>query len=231
MTEFIIARHRVAIAGVVSDGLSGKPIAGAHLEITAKPAAYAKRLALLEADRSPAAKGVHGYDTVRTRTNGLFFFMDLPEGEYKLIGFVPKDARSGSANAQLPAAIRDAFQGQADTRYGEMRFDAVVSYAPEGFGKLAVLRLQPTGITGRVVASATKSAVLMAEVRIKGSGERTFTDAQGQFTIPGLRPNDKQPRIVQFRARGYRDQSLEVLVDKPGVCKRIADLELAREGG
>ena len=100
-----------------------------------------------------------------------------------------------------------------------------------GFGKLALLRLQPTGITGRVLTSANQNAVLMAEIRLKGSGEKTFTDAQGQYTLSGILPNERRQRTLQIRARGYRDESMEVMIDKPGTCKEVKDIRLVREGG
>ena len=74
MTDFTVARHRVAIAGLVLDGLSGKPISGAHLEITAKPAAYAEKLAWLKAGRAVQGLDAQSPDTITTRSDGLFFF-------------------------------------------------------------------------------------------------------------------------------------------------------------
>ena len=125
---------------------------------------------------------------------------------------------------------QDPFQSKGDKRYGKAQFDTAVSYGAAGFGKFTVLRLQPTGIKGRVVISANQTAVLLAEVRIKGSGERAFTDAEGQYTISGILPNDRRLRTVQVRARGYRDQSIEVMIDEPGTCTKLEDIRLVREG-
>lgn len=231
MTDFMTVRHRVAIAGLVLDSMSGKPIAGAHLEITAKPRAYAEKLALLKATQSARSMEREGPDTTRTRADGLFFFLDLPQGSYKLVGFVPKDNAHSGEPAATNGDRQDPFQWKGDKRYGKAQFSASVTYGPEGFGKLAVVRLQPTGIKGRVLALANQTPVLMAEVRMKGSGERTFTDAQGQYTISRIRPNERLKRTLQIRARGYRDQAIEVMIDTPGTCKKLEDIALVREGG
>lgn len=231
MTEFMVARHRVAIAGLVLDGISGKPIGGAHLEITAKPAAYAEKLAWLKDGRAVEGLEAQSPDAIQTRSDGLFFFLDLPEGSYKLVGFMPKKSMSTRALDLANGDPLDPFQQKGDKRYGKMQFDAAVSYGPEGFAKFTVLRLEPTGIKGRVVTSANQAAVLLAEVRIKGSGEKAFTDAEGQYTISGILPNERRKRTLQVRARGYRDQSIEVMIDKPGTCKKIEDIRLVREGG
>ncbi|MFZ0746404.1 MAG: carboxypeptidase regulatory-like domain-containing protein [Terracidiphilus sp.] len=230
MTDFMAARHKVAIAGLVLDGLSGKPIAGAHLELTAKPTAYEEKLSWLKAGRSVQGLKAQSPDTTRTRFDGLFFFLDLPEGSYKLVGFMPKKGVSRSPLGLANRDQQDPFQSKGDKRYGKAQFDAAVSYGPEGFGRLTVLRLQPTGIKGRVVTFSKQTAVLLAEVRIKGSGEKTFTDAEGQYTISGILPNERRQRTVQVRARGYRDQSVEVMIDKPGTCTKLEDIRLVREG-
>jgi hypothetical protein len=211
--------------------MSGKPIAGAHLEITAKPKAYAARLALLKEARSVQQMEWQSPDTTRTRADGLFFFLDLPQGSYKLVGFVPKENACSGAPSAAGADGQDPFQWKGDKRYGKAQFNASVAYGPEGFGKFAVIRLQPTGIKGRIVTSANKTPLLMAEVRMKGSGERTFTDAQGVYTISGIKPNERLKRTLQIRARGYRDQAIEVMIDKAGICQTLEDIVLVREGG
>jgi CarboxypepD_reg-like domain len=226
VADFITARHRVAIAGLVLDQITGKPLAGAQLEITAKPAAYAKKLELLRIGRAAL---VDRSGTTRTRQDGLFFFLDLPEGKYELVGFMS----TKRSNLEQPAKANgepDSLQWMWDKRYGKATFKASVSYGQESFDKLTVLHLGPTGITGRVLTSANNAALMMAEVRVKGSGERTLTDSKGEFTLSGIQPNERQERVLQIRARGYRDQSLPVMVDKPGSCKRLEDIKLVREG-
>lgn len=227
MSDWMEARHRVALAGLVVDAVAGKPIAGARVEITSKPAAYEKKLAMIEANLSKLGQKLEMPDATRTRPDGLFYFLDLPEGDYKLVAFVPNQsirARSAHRKGQ------DTFQARGDKRYGKAQVDAKVTYRPDALRKLPVLRLQPTGVMGRVMTSANKGAVLMAEVRMKGSGERTFTDGQGQYVLTGIQPNERAERILQVRARGYKEQAVPVLIDKPGTCKKLDDIRLAREG-
>jgi hypothetical protein len=232
VTNWMIARHRVAIAGLVVDGITNKPMAGAHVEIIAKPAAYERKLALLFASLEGPGADMERTDIARTRLDGLFYFLDLPEGRYKLVAFLPKNGLSSlSISGQKKERNDpDPFQSKGDKRYGKAQQDATVSYK-DGFRKLIVFKLQPTGVMGRVLTSSSKTAVLLAEVRVQGSGERTFTDAQGQYMVAGIQPNARAKRRLLVQARGYRTERLEVMIDEPGACKKIEDIRLTREGG
>jgi hypothetical protein len=156
----------------------------------------------------------------------LFFFLDLPEGDYKLVAFLPKGGLYTKPSNATGKRFEDSYDWMGDKRYGREQFDAKVPQSPNGFDRLAVIRLQPTGVTGRVVAAAAQSGVQMAEVRCKGSGERVFTDAHGQYMLAGIQPNTRMKRTLQVRARGFRDQSMEVLIDKPGDCTKAPDVSL-----
>jgi len=233
VTTWTIARHRVAIAGLVVDAGSGKPISGAHVEIVGKPAAYEEKLALLAASLADTGREteVERPDVARTRVDGLFYFLDLPEGRYKMIAFLPKEGLHTKSALSLKSDLaRDPYKAKGDKRYGKAQEEAVVSYN-DGLGKLVFFKLQPTGVTGRVIAAASKAAVLLAEVRVQGSGERAFTDGQGHYTVAGVHPNQRAKRRLLVSARGYRTEHLEVMVDEPGACKKIEDIKLSREGG
>ncbi|MBV8437904.1 MAG: carboxypeptidase regulatory-like domain-containing protein [Silvibacterium sp.] len=229
MIEFMIAQHQVAIAGRVLDAVTGKPVPGAHVEITQGAPGYTERLALLAEFGSSGGSTRTELGTTRTRPDGLFFFLDLPDGDYKLVAFLPKGGIYTKPPKEAGENSEDSFGWRGDKRYGKKQFDAKVPNGPGRLDRLAVIRLQPTGVTGRVVASANQSAVLMAEVRCKGSGERTFTDAQGQYTLARIQPNARQKRTLLVRARGYRDRPIEVLIDTPGVCKELPDVSLDTE--
>ena len=229
MTKFMEARHRVALAGLVLDAVTGKPLVRAHVEITTGPPKYLHTLTLLAEFESSDGTTSAELGTTRTRPDGLFYFLDLPEGDYKLVAFVPKGGLYTKPPDTPEKKFEDSYGWRGDKRYGKEPFDAKVFYGPNGFDRLAVIRLQPTGVVGRVVASANQSGVHMAEVRCKGSGERSFTDAQGQYTIAGIQPNARRKRILQVRARGFRDQTLEVLIDEPGACKRAPEVSLVAE--
>jgi hypothetical protein len=229
MTHFMVAHHQVAIAGRVLDAVTGKPIARAHVEITTGPPEYTEKLALLAQFESGDGAKPKNPGMTRTRPDGLFYFLDLPEGDYKLVAFLPKGGLYTTPPDTAGKTTEDSYDWRGDKRYGKEQFDASVSDGRNRFDRLAVIRLQPTGVMGRVVASANQSGVQMAEVRCKGSGERAFTDAQGHYTLAGIQPNARQTRMLQVRARGYRDQSMEVLIDTPGDCTRLPDVSLEAE--
>ncbi len=231
MTNWTIARHRVAIAGLVVNGVTGKPIPGAHVEIVGKPAAYEEKLALLAASLGSTGREMERPDTARTRADGLFYFLDLPEGRYKVLAFLPKEGLRVKNVLKIKTDREaDPYKLKGDKRYGKAQEDATVSYK-DGFGKLVFFKLQPTGVTGRVIGATNKTAVLLAEVRVQGSGERAFTDVQGHYTVAGVQPNQRAKRRLLVSARGYRTEHLEVMVDEPGACKKIEDIKLSREGG
>jgi carboxypeptidase family protein len=231
VTTWTIARHRVAIAGLVVDGATGKPISGAHVEIVGKPAAYEEKLALLAASLGDTGREIERPDAARTRPDGLFYFLDLPEGRYRVIAFLPKEGlRAKNVLKMKKDREGDPYKVKGDKRYGKTQEEVTVSYK-DGFGKLIFFKLQPTGVTGRVIGAANKAAVLLAEVRVQGSGERAFTDGQGHYTVAGVQPNQRAKRRLLVSARGYRTEHLEVMVDEPGACKKIEDIKLSREGG
>jgi hypothetical protein len=231
VTKWTVARHRVAIAGLVVDGVTGKPIVGAHVEIVGKPAAYDAKLALLADSLGDAGREMERPDTAQTRSDGLFYFLDLPEGRYKVVAFLLKEGiRAKNVFRMKRDREDDPYELKGNKRYGQLQQEIAVSYK-EGFGKLVFFKLQPTGVTGRVIGAANKAAVLLAEVRVQGSGERAFTDAQGQYTVAGVQPNQHAKRRLLVNARGYRAVHLEVMIDEPGACKKIEDIKLSREGG
>jgi hypothetical protein len=87
--------------------------------------------------------------------------------------------------------------------------------------------VQSTAIQGKVTGPGHKTGVFMAEVRIKGSGERAFCDAQGQYLLPGVEPG---ARVVQVFAQGYRPAAKSVTVKHPGALETV-NFTLVREAG
>jgi hypothetical protein len=73
------------------------------------------------------------------------------------------------------------------------------------------LELQPTAVKGKVVDAARNTGIVMAEVRMKGSGERTFSDAEGHFILSPVQPSQNR-RVLQAFAQGYEPAEEEVLV-------------------
>ncbi len=208
MSDWQIARHRVAIAGRVLNAGTGRPVAEAAVFITAMPAAFEKKLAI-----ASLAYGDHWNallersDRTRTRKDGLFHFLDLPDGEYML-------------SASLPSY---------GSRYGTADQTATVSRDSKGNIKIAFvnLTLQPTAVEGKVTGAGHKADVVLAEVRVKGSGERTFTDAKGQYAMVGIEPGK---RVLLVSAQGYRAESQPVTLEHPGTSQTL-NFTLTREAG
>jgi hypothetical protein len=211
------AHNRVSIWGRVIDAVTQKPIAGADVMLTRVPATFAKTLEHL-------AKYA-GYewtirtqrpDRTRSRADGLFYFLALPDGDYEIRALLPNCGR----------------------RYGEVTQKIKVSGGDENRSGQDVLKgmwvglaLQPTVIRGRIYDAAKKAGVVMAEVRLKGSGERTFSGPRGDFTLGPVEAS-KSKRTLECFAQGYlRKEQEDIVVAKPGLLD-LGDihLESARRG-
>ena len=80
--QWIVIRRRVAIAGRVFNG-AGVPVNGGQLSLQAQlPAKAPRRPARRGADAPPRSRV---YET-RVRSDGFYFFLDIPAGEYLLDG-------------------------------------------------------------------------------------------------------------------------------------------------
>lgn len=161
-------------------------------------------------------------DRARTAPDGLFYFLDLPDGDYTL-------------TASLAGMGR---------RYGTAQATATVSRDENGNFKRAFLdlALQATTVRGKITGPSHRTGVAMAEVRVKGSGERTFSDVQGQYVLSGIEPavvkngasaGSGPPitkRTVLVFAQGYRSASKHVALNEAGAVETL-DFELVREAG
>ncbi len=199
-------RHRVAVSGVVTDDLSGKSLARATIEITAAPAAFETRLALRRRQHGARwAAMTQRPDRTRTAADGHFHFLDLPAGEYTL-------------TASLPTA---------GSRYGKTTADFEVALDGLGNTVLAVadLTLPPTTVEGWLTETGSPAApVAMAEVRVVGSGEHTYSKADGFYSLRGL---EKGRRTVRVSARGFQTPPPQI-VDLADAGD-VASLNLALE--
>jgi hypothetical protein len=85
VTTWEEVRHRVALAGQVTDAQTGKAVVGAQVRISAAPPAFVGR-----PDRSDTA------------ADGSFHFLDLPAGQYTLTVSLPgAGSRYGTAQGQV----------------------------------------------------------------------------------------------------------------------------------
>jgi len=192
-------RRQVAVAGRVIDTRSGKPLPGALVTITGASAAFQKKLAAKAMQYGALWDGmVERNDRTRSRKDGSFYFLDLPDGDYKLQASLPNMGR----------------------RYGVLEESATVSRDAAGKIKLAFidLSLQPTMLEGKITGAGQKTGVVMAEVRVKGSGERTFSDAKGRYVLVALEPGE---RTVLAVAQGYRPAQQKVALKMPGAAETV----------
>lgn len=198
MITWLVARHRVAIAGHVTDAETQKAIPGAEVALVDMPAAFKQKLQL--------AAAIGQLDKARTGENGLFYFLDLPDGMYTLAAALPGSGR----------------------RYGTAQEKATVSRDAKGDTKVEYVNfaLQPTAVKGRITGAGHKSGVLMARVQVRGSGEQTFSDADGKYALARIEPGK---RTVQVFAQGYRPAMEAVVIAAPGESK-TQDFNLVRDG-
>jgi len=208
VSNWQIARHRVAIAGQVLDAGTGKGVAGAEVTMSAMPSAFKNKVAIASlAYENSGNDRLERLDRTSTRKDGIFYFLDLPDGKYSLTASIPRYG----------------------TRYGATQQSAQVARDGKGNYKIGFvnLTLQPTTVKGKITGSAHKGGVVLAEVRVKGSGERTFSDGQGQYVVSGIEPGK---RVLLVNAQGYRAASEHVTLEEPGTSQTL-NFSLTRESG
>jgi hypothetical protein len=182
MRTWVEARHQVAIAGKVIHAGTGRGIEGASVR----------------------AKGPSDVLT-RTAPDGLFYFLDLPDGKY---------------------TVEASFPGAAG-RFASGKRDAKVSRERSGRILLATVEIALTGTTvkGRITAKGRETGLRMAEVRIKGSGERVFSDIDGRYVLSGI---ERGNRTVLVYAQGFKKAFDTVKLNKPGAIE-TKDFDLLPE--
>ena len=201
MSDWEIVRHAVAIAGRVTDAQTGRAIGRARVSITDGPLAFNEWLANYAKQYGDRWETMmERPDQIRTAADGHFHFMDLPDGQYTL-------------RASLPGS---------GTRYGTTQKAVTVSRDAQGSITIAVadVALPPTTLKGRI-AKQNNEPVVMAEVRVRGSGERTFSDGQGHYLLTGLEASKKGERILVVSAQGCQKVTKNVLLDQAGVEKTL----------
>lgn len=101
-TEWEIIRHRVAIGGRIAD--EGKrPVGGVRVTLRAGPVRRHEQ----ERGTAGAAKdllNIPAQCPVRacSRTDGLYFFLDLPEGQYTVRALDPRSGRCDERDVSIP---------------------------------------------------------------------------------------------------------------------------------
>jgi hypothetical protein len=123
---------------------------------------------------------------VFTAGDGFYRFLDLPAGSYALTASLPG---SGS-------------------RYGTKSKQVALGEDLETVD----LALPATTVKGKVKDSGGQ-AVKMAEVRVQGSGESAWSDAQGNYALSGV---EAGARRIAVSARGFQKVSETVAIGQPG---------------
>ena len=181
------ARHQVAISGRVTDSQTQRPLRGAQVRITTAPAAFTNWLAIYQqAHGGRWATLGERPDQTRTAADGHFHFVDLPNGSYTVTASRPN----------------------AGTRYGEAR--VTVTVARDAAGNLAPIEagvaLAPTTVKGTITGPGD-APVPLADVRVKGSSERTVSDSQGGYLLTRV---EAGTCTVLVTASGFRPASRSV---------------------
>jgi hypothetical protein len=201
MAQWEEIRHQVAISGRVTDAQTSRAIGRAQVSITDGSLAFNEWLANYARQYGDRWETMmERPDQIRTDIDGHFHFMDLPDGQYTL-------------RASLPGS---------GTRYGIAQNVVTVSRDAEGNITMAVadISLLPTTLKGRI-AKQNNEPVVMAEVRVRGSGERTFSDGQGHYLLTGLEASKKGERTLVVSAQGCQKVTKNVLLDQAGVEKTL----------
>lgn len=177
-------RHQVAIAGQVTDKQTGQVIAGARVEISSSPPTFEEWLSERKKQYGGGWEQMEERaDRVRTAADGHFHFVNLPGGQYTLTASL---LNRGS-------------------RYGTAQSSVAVSVAANGDVTMAIadIALPPTTIKGKVTKQGD-GVITLAEVKVKGSGERVFSNSKGEYLLTGL---EKGERTVLVSAQGCKTGS------------------------
>jgi hypothetical protein len=130
-------------------------------------------------------------DVAVTTRDGWFHFDGLPDGKYALDVAVPAaGSRYGAARVSVKVKRGDGPPTPAD----------------------ASAALAPTTVRGRVV-DGDGAPVVMAELRVQGSGEKTWSDADGRYRLMAL---ERGTRRVQVTARGMAPAEAAAQLTGPG---------------
>ena len=194
MVKIEPTRHQVALAGQVTDEQTGRVIRGVRVEITSAPSTFQEWLNERKKQYGDRWDSMNEReDRVRTASDGHFHFVDLPDGQYTL-------------TASLPSA---------GSRYGTAQVNVTVSINASGNVTMvsANIALPPTTIKGKVT-KYNDGALTMAEIRVKGSGERVFSNSKGEYIITGL---EKGERTVLASAQGYKMGEQKAQVNRGAV--------------
>lgn len=101
-------RRQVAVSGYIADA-DGRPVADAQITLVQHPAAFATRLMGAASDAGRRWDELtQRPDRTKSRPDGLYFFLDLPPGNYALRAV---DLRAGQSAEERVVLETDKKQG------------------------------------------------------------------------------------------------------------------------
>jgi Carboxypeptidase regulatory-like domain len=193
-----IVRHQVAIAGRVTDAQTGRAIGGAQVRITAAPATFTTWLTVRALQYGTRwATMAERPDQTRTAADGHFHFLDLPDGQYTLTASLP-GAGSRLSTAEKQATVSRDAQGTLTMAAAD-------------------IALPPTTLKGEIT-DRDGNRLALVEVRVQGSGERAFSDAQGRYLLAGLEAGQ---HTVLVSAHGYQPVSRTAVMRPVGAVQTL----------
>jgi hypothetical protein len=212
-------RHAVAAAGRVLDAVTGKPLAGALVEITAGPPEFEQFRAILAQDPAWTRRRERP-DRTHSRTDGIFVFLNLPPGEYRLrISYQPQAEG-------LPPVVRPAAGAGG---YASSEVAATVFDGRDAAGRVRVdaleVKLAPTRLHGRVTRRSDSEAIVGAKVRLRGDYRTLTTDVDGRYEFTRLVATRL---IVEASAPGFVAATSDPVAITPG-GDHVADFALEAE--
>lgn len=196
MAEWEVIRRQVAIAGQVNDARTGESIGRVRVAISAAPGAFTGWLAVHASQYGERwATMAQRPDRTVTAADGHYHFLDLPDGQYTLVVSLP----------------------EWGTRYGKAQAEVDVSRNAQGHIHMAAahIDLPPTTVKGRITFQDAEppEKVIMATIRIMGSGEQAFSNGQGHYRLTGIETGE---RNVLVAAPGYQPASQGVQINEAG---------------
>jgi hypothetical protein len=198
-------RHVASIAGAVRDGASQARIGAALVEITAGPPAFQAMLTALAADPE-WRKRRERLDRVFTQLDGIFTFVDLPPGSYRMRISAPEEGSRYGIAETGPVEVQQAPAG-----------------GPVPVAQVAVA-LPPTRIHGTVTEAVSGNPLQGAAVRLLGDTTVVKTGDDGSYDLS--RQIAGKPTL---QVTATRFQSLTRHVELAAGEERVEDFALQPE--
>jgi hypothetical protein len=141
----------------------------------------------------------------RSAPDGLYYFLDLRTGAWNM-------------SVTLPSM---------GVRYREVNREVIVE-SPDQDPPFVNIALEPFVIRGKV-SEKGENGIAMAEVMVKGSGEKCFSDTGGRYAIVAVEPvKPGHSRTVQVFAQGFKAASRPAEMDAAMRAFKPLDFELER---